>query len=240
MKNESIYDRIVLHLFHSGDAVPGARVVETQLAAHLGVSRIPVREALGRLRGQGLLVSDGKGQGMRLRECSPGETMQLYEYRELLEGAAARAAALHATQRDVARLSELADHAADIAARGGFEYPEWREADHAFHAALADASHNDRINRSMKTLLAEMHGLFYGEIYRRLERARGRKVSRAEAFRHAGVAMHEHAAVLAAISARDPKAAERRARYHVRRASYRIRKAMVAFAQASKAAATCD
>lgn len=76
----------------SGHVQPGARVVETQLAARLGVSRIPVREALGRLRGQGLLVSDGHGRGMRLRQYSLDDITNFYDYREMLEGGAARAA----------------------------------------------------------------------------------------------------------------------------------------------------
>ena len=236
MEDESIYDRIFQHLFHSGDVLPGARVVETQLAARLGVSRIPVREALGRLCGQGLLVTDGKGQGMRLRRCSLTEISQLYVYREFLEGAAASAAAKHAGPDDLARLLEICERAADVAARGGFEYPEWRDADHEFHAALADASHNERIARSLKTLLAELHCVFYGEIYRRLAAFKGRKLSRAELFRHAGVSMHEHAGILAAIRARDVVVAERSARRHIRRAFIRLRKATALLDQAGKRA----
>lgn len=46
MARDSVYDRVVHHLLRSGDIRPGDRVVETQLAARLGVSRIPVRERL--------------------------------------------------------------------------------------------------------------------------------------------------------------------------------------------------
>ena len=81
MERDILYDRVVDYLFQSGDVEPGGRVVETQLAARLGVSRIPVREVLGRLRGQGLLVSDGKGRGMRLRRYSLDDLAHVYEYR---------------------------------------------------------------------------------------------------------------------------------------------------------------
>jgi DNA-binding GntR family transcriptional regulator len=93
VNDDTVYDRVMQYLFRSGAMQPGERVVETQLAARLGVSRIPVGKALGRLRGQGLLVSDGRGRGLRLRQYSLDEIADFYDYRELLEGGAARAAA---------------------------------------------------------------------------------------------------------------------------------------------------
>jgi len=226
-EQDTVYDRVMHYLFGSGAVQPGARVVETQLAARLGVSRIPVREALGRLRGQGLLVSDGRGRGMRLRQYSLDDIANFYDYREMLEGGAARAAARAASPDDVERLPAIHARATELAAAGRYETAEWFAADHGFHAALADASRNERIARAIKHLLAELHGIFYGPIYHRIAASRGRKLKRAEATRHAGVALREHQVILAAVRSGDEELAERRARHHVRHALRRLRGVMV-------------
>jgi DNA-binding GntR family transcriptional regulator len=228
MARESVYDRVVHHLLRSGDIRPGDRVVETQLAARLGVSRIPVRESLGRLRGQGLLVSDGRGRGLRMRHYALGEIAQFYDYREMLEGGAARAAASVATQDDIARLEEIHERATGVANRGGFESPEWRDADHGFHAALADAGHNERLGQALKLLLAELHGVFYGVLYGRLAEAGGQPLTQEAADRHAARALREHRGIIAALRARDAERAEQRARLHVQNAARRIRSALTA------------
>src|SRR3990172_6657365 len=80
---DSIYDRVVRHIFFSGEISPGSKVVEKTLADQLGVSRIPIRETLGKLAGQGLLVGGPTGQGVRLRRYTAEETRQLYELREI-------------------------------------------------------------------------------------------------------------------------------------------------------------
>lgn len=230
MEHDSVYDRIVQYLFHSGDIQPGDRVVETHLAAHLGVSRIPVREALGRLRGQGLLVSDGRSRGLRLRRYSLDDISQFYDYREVLEGGAARAAAHKATPEDLAKLGAIHERTIVLAEKGGYECPEWFALDHGFHATLAEASHNERIARSAKHLLAELHGIFYGPMYHRIAAARGRKMKRSEASRHAGIVLREHKAMIVAVRSGDAVAAERRARQHVRHASRRLRDAFAGLA----------
>ena len=87
-KSNAIYDRVVDMIF-CGRFAPGAKLVEEELAAALGVSRVPVRETLAKLVGQGLLGGGGKGQGVA-REYTVEEVRQ-YEYREALEGRRAAA-----------------------------------------------------------------------------------------------------------------------------------------------------
>lgn len=224
--DDTVYERIVQHLFGSGAVQPGDRVVETRLAAQLGVSRIPVREALGRLQGQGLLVTDGPGRGLRLRHYSLDDIAQFYAYREILEGGAARAAARMASAEDIERLAEMHARAIKLAAAGQYESGEWLTVDHGFHAGLADASHNERITRDLKSLLAELYGVFYGPMYHRIATARGRQLKRSEAARHAAITLREHEAVLAAVRTGDAALAERQARHHIRHGSRRMRDAM--------------
>ena len=73
---ETVYEQIVRSVF-SGDRIPGSKVVEQDLADELGVSRIPVRESLGRMLGQGLLVGDGAGRGVRIvKVAKPNQDMR--------------------------------------------------------------------------------------------------------------------------------------------------------------------
>jgi DNA-binding GntR family transcriptional regulator len=223
---ETVYDRVLKFLFGSGAVEPGGRVVETQLAAQLGVSRIPVREALGRLRGQGLLVSDGRGRGMRLRRYSTEDIANFYDYREVLEGGAARAAARRATPQDIARLVEITERQDELATGAAFELPEWQASDHAFHVAVADAGHNERVIRGLQHLLAELHGIFYGPMHHHFAAARGRTLERSEAIEHALFALREHRSILSAVRSGDADLAERRARRHIRNAARRLRVVM--------------
>lgn len=74
---------------------PGKRLTEAALAAELGVSRTPVREALGLLSRQGLLVALPRG-GFRVPALDAADIEQLFEIRSLLEAHAAAQAALRA------------------------------------------------------------------------------------------------------------------------------------------------
>src|ERR1700744_1274595 len=84
----------------------GERIREEEVARNLGVSRTPVREALQRLQQRGLLVL-GPGRGLMVAQLGHGEGVELYAMREILEGSAARFAALHATNEEIAKLHEL-------------------------------------------------------------------------------------------------------------------------------------
>ena len=87
---------------------PGERLVEQRVAAELGLSRTPVREALRRLEAEGLVVSE-RNRGAMVRPLSPTEIADLYELRIRLESYAAELAAERATIDDVATLREAAD-----------------------------------------------------------------------------------------------------------------------------------
>ena len=67
----------------------GERLREEELARTLGVSRTPVREALGRLQARGL-VEVAPPRGLIVAELDSQKILELYAVREILEGAAAR------------------------------------------------------------------------------------------------------------------------------------------------------
>lgn len=218
-----LYRRLVKHVF-SGEVSPGDKVVERQLAEQLGVSRIPVRESLRRMVGQGLLTSAADGGEIRMRLYTPEETRQLYEFREVLEGEISRLAARAATEADIARLKMICDESETVI---GTEdgHRRWGELDHAFHEALADACHNERMADSLKNLLTECHYLFY--IFP--AKAKRKQVSPDETAAHMReVLEEEHRALLNRISERDADGAEQIARISIREGGRRLIEAMIA------------
>jgi DNA-binding GntR family transcriptional regulator len=87
----SVADHVV-DAVRSGQLAPGARVHETSLARALDVSLSPVREALFRLADQGVLEHRPR-RGFFVKQLDEKETREVYTFRALLEGYAARAAA---------------------------------------------------------------------------------------------------------------------------------------------------
>jgi DNA-binding GntR family transcriptional regulator len=77
--------------FADGDLAPGERLTEAALAQELGVSRTPVREALGRLQADGLVVPTARG--VAVATLGSDEIEQIYELRAVQEGLAAAQAA---------------------------------------------------------------------------------------------------------------------------------------------------
>ncbi|HEX2325246.1 MAG TPA: GntR family transcriptional regulator [Chloroflexota bacterium] len=82
----------VLDAVRAGRLAPGDRVHETSLAKALEVSLSPVRESLFRLADQGWLEHRPR-RGFYVRSYTPAETQEIYTFRALLEGFAARTVA---------------------------------------------------------------------------------------------------------------------------------------------------
>jgi DNA-binding GntR family transcriptional regulator len=121
-----------------GSIRPNERLIETDLAERLEVSRTPVRESLLRLAGDGLILSHRRG--WVVREHSPDEIRQVFEVRAALEGFAARLAAERATDEELVRIVTIHEDYIDSVrqtARG-----QLLEHNDAFHEAVILAAHN--------------------------------------------------------------------------------------------------
>lgn len=90
----------------SGYLVPGSRVVESQIATAMGISRSPVREAIRHMEQEGLLIAI-PNRGTFVPELNVREIEELYSMRALLEGFGARLAAECATKADIGKLESV-------------------------------------------------------------------------------------------------------------------------------------
>jgi len=189
---------LIVEAIEAGTYQPGDRLVESELAERLGVSRTPVREALQRLETQAMVTRDGRS--LIVSSLDHNQLSELYAVRTELEGLAARLAARHATDEEVRVLRGMVDD--DMALVGG-DPRALARANKRFHRQIHLASHNrflvqqlDLVQRSMALMANTTFA------------AEGRDV--------AGLA--EHAAIVAAIEARDGDAACSALRTHISRA----------------------
>lgn len=189
---------LILEAIDAGTYKPGDRLVESELAERLGVSRTPVREALQRLETQSMLTRDGRS--LIVASLDHNQLAELYAVRTELEGLAARLAARHASDEELRVLRGMVEE--DKALLGG-DPRALSRANKRFHKQIHLASHNrflvqqlDLVHRSMALMANTSFA------------AEGRD--------SAGLAEHE--AIVAAIEARDGEAAYQALRTHISRA----------------------
>jgi DNA-binding GntR family transcriptional regulator len=195
-----------LHLveaIQSGRLRSGDRLREIELAAWLGSSRTPVREALHRLATEGMVVRDAV-RGMIIAEFDPSSISELYEMREAVEATAAGLAARHASDVEIAALREFGEMERKIVEG---DLVALTRNNRAFHDAIYRSAHNRYLLKISSSLKQSM--IILGQ------------TTLSVAGRSKG-AIAEHHAIIDAVERRDPKAAEEAARTHMR-AAYRAR-----------------
>jgi DNA-binding GntR family transcriptional regulator len=190
------YDRIRA-LILSGDVAPGTRLGQVDLAERLGVSRTPVREALRRLTGEGLVEFQDQ-RGFRVADIAIDDVVRRLEVRLLLEPGAARLAAERATEEDLELLAAAIER--ERRARSAVAA---HDASREFHLLIAAATHN-------RELVGAIEALWLIEVGRRLL-ARRRAAPAWQAHD-----VEEHEAILAALRKRDAALAGRLMDEHVR------------------------
>jgi len=137
----------------SGHRAPGDRLNEVEIAAELGVSRGPLREAMQRLARDGLVVVQPH-RGSFVRNLEPDEITELYEVRIALECTAARLAAERRTDADVTALTGLLDSSAEAVVGAGDapHYPAHLD----LHGLVAVVSGNERLRRAIVQINQEL------------------------------------------------------------------------------------
>lgn len=142
-----------------GLLLPGDRIVETELAAQLGVSRVPVREALRVLESQGIVVNEPY-KGIRLTPVTPQRIDQLIEVRVALETTAALAAMRQGRNgaEQLAELERIVQEMETMAARN--DVFGFATADTSFHRSFCGFAGNTVLSDMWEMLARQMTIIF--------------------------------------------------------------------------------
>ena len=179
---------------------PGTVLAEVEQSERLGVSRTPLREALGRLTAEGLTTAGGRG--VVVTDISLDDIDELFELRETLEG---RAAALAASRGDAAMFDQLRrelQQAPELISGGTPALHDYYELVGRLDAAIDAAISNSYLAQAMRSL--------------RVHLVRIRRLAADDADRLTAAAA-EHAAIAEAIAAGNPKLAEAATVIHLHR-----------------------
>ncbi len=147
----------MLALILKGVFTPGQRINEPDVASRLGVSRVPVREALRELESSGLVVAR-KHAGVFVRELDAAEIRDLYQMRGLLDGFAGRQAAALPPAEKAALLAVLEDAAQAMKeAASHQEVQRYYGENLRFHWALIEACGNHTLSETYRSIVQKLH-----------------------------------------------------------------------------------
>lgn len=195
-RGQSAY-RAILDAIRAGIYKPGDRLREEEVAQRIGVSRTPVREAMGRLQEKGLLES-ASGRGLAVAVLNMQQVFELYAIRQEMEGLVARFAAQHATEVEIDNLVRINNEfGAATDPRRAAEF------NRVFHARLYDAARNRYLHMAVEELQETIALLPLTTFVApgRIEVAHG-----------------EHVRIIEAIRNRDVAAAQEAGAEHIRKA----------------------
>jgi len=147
---DDLREAIVTHEFK-----PGQKLSEDLLAVQLGVSRGPVREALMRLAGEGLVTIE-RHRGAKVASWNRTDIEEIYSMRSVLETLAIEWACKNATPADLNEMGKTLKNYSKLSAKQRTP-KEVSRIDLEFHSALFAASHHDRLIRSWEVLRSQIH-----------------------------------------------------------------------------------
>jgi DNA-binding GntR family transcriptional regulator len=200
-----VYEAIFAQLM-SLKIAPGSRITVDALAKEFNVSQTPIREALGRLEGEGLVLKQHLIGFRAAPQITRRRFDELYELRLLLEPhAASRAVA----SLDAEKLAALGDAAGVMARREGKDerarYSSFARQDAAFHDMILQFAGNELLRQTLTFQHAHFH------IFRLMFHSRVTEE-----------ALDEHEAILSAFASADPDAAARAMRIHIENSRDRL------------------
>lgn len=194
----SLVQREIERRIIAGELEPGAKLNEAELAAAMGISRGPVREAFRALEQAGLVHTE-KNRGVFVRQISLEEANEIYEVRAALERQMGALAAKKATREQIERLRGIVKrmHAVGRSRDPDAYFPLNLE----FHETLAEACGNRALATNYRRVVNELN------LYRRQAIMRNVEII--------PVSTKEHEAIVAAVAQGDAALAERLLYDHV-------------------------
>ena len=185
----------------SGELRPGERVPQATVAARLGTSRLPVRDALRELQRQGLVTLEPK-RGARVVLLGQEELAEIYLLRERLEPALVEAAASRLPPSALEELNELASEMESTAIRN--DVTAWMELDRRFHMTVYAHASLPRVLRLVESYWD------IATVYYRASQSSAYPVSQT-------LSQLEHRLLLVALAERRVSDAEQIVRMHIQR-----------------------
>jgi DNA-binding GntR family transcriptional regulator len=190
----SAYERIRAAIL-KGELRPNERLVETELAERLNVSRTPLRESLTRLASDGLVIS--RRRAWIVRDYTPQEISEIHEVRAALEGMAVYLAAERADDQQISHIERLHAKWETEAVSDRTQLVDYND---AFHNAIIDACGSERLRH-----FARLNREFFFTY----------RIARIYTDDQARESVHGHGDVVRALKARDGEAASRIMRDHI-------------------------
>ena len=191
---------LIKKMINDRKLLPGDKIRQEKLAQELGISRTPLVSALKYLEKEKLVESKPR-RGFFVRQFSKAEMVSIFELREVLEGLAARRAAVNATDSDLGKLNEYfkvfppSQPIADVKA--------YAREDRRFHSFITEIGAKE----FLKSILLTYNIISFSY----------QVVSSEGLVRPPNETLREHLDIIDAIGKRDPEAAEKSMRQHFRR-----------------------
>lgn len=194
--DEGIY-RALRQAILGGTYDDGERLVQEDIAQSMGTSRVPVRDALKRLLGDGLVSIDDRGR-YYVSTFSAEDVEEVYGLRALLEPYAARLGTQRISRQALEELGGMVDELS-AAARDN-EADQYVELNRAFHMSLYEASNQGRLMRIIESLWSGTPPTTPITLQGQM-----------------GESAKEHKAILSAVKRGDGERVEERMRAHIER-----------------------
>ena len=147
--------RALRKIILEGDLASGERIVETKLAKKLQVSRTPIREAIGQLQREQLVVSIPNG-GFRVATLSTQDAIQLYDCRIALEKLSVMDACHYISDKQIKQLEKHVLLAEELNEKGKLDSFQLLEIDYQFHHLIAESSGNQWLLNLLEQVFDKM------------------------------------------------------------------------------------
>ena len=146
---ESIREAIL-----KGQLKPGEKVAEPELAERFGISRTPIREAFRQLESEGYLTVIPR-KGAVVADLSERDIEEFYAIKSVLEGFAARMAALKMTEKEIEKLETINEKLETLARQG--DVKSFFRVHNEFHELFIRASGNEKLSELIDQLVMKFN-----------------------------------------------------------------------------------
>ena len=206
--SDQIYD-IILERIILGELKGGDRIEISQLAKNYKISRSPIKDALNKLHGSGI-VEISPRIGHYVRKLSREDIIDIFELRLMLELIAARRAYTNLTEEDVAFLDANVEQSIKLANQKSFSLMKLYTLDKEFHRRIVSLSQNAIIDNVHRTIHVLSH-----VARTQFPEARERTIE----------SQCEHKSILAAFKEKDKKKIEEAMTLHLKNGENYLAKA---------------